>query len=89
MVNAGTAITITSTWNVDITVQPQDTGDGASWVKFNGNNGTAAVQPGADFTISADVNNTGASRQVNMVIATTNTRITPPLANQTITIIQA
>ena len=89
LVNAGTAITITSTWNVNITVTPQDTGDGAGWIKFNGSNGTAAVEPGADFTISADVNNTGASRQVDMLISTTNTRITPPLADQTITIIQA
>lgn len=90
LVQAGTAITIANTWNVQISVTPSDNGGfGTSWIKFNGNNGTAIVEPGATFTISADANNTGSSRTVDAIIASTNTRITPALSNQTITITQA
>ena len=94
LVTAGTAITITNTWNVDISVTPEEypappNGFGTNWIKFNGNNGTAVVEPGASFTISADANATGSNRTVNARIECINTRIFPALASQTITITQA
>lgn len=94
LVTAGTAITITNTWNVDISVTPEEypaspNGFGTNWIKFNGNIGTSVVEPGASFTISADANATGSSRTVNARIACDNSRINPVLANKTITITQA
>ena len=94
LVTAGTAITITNTWNVDISVTPEEypaspNGFGTNWIKFNGNIGTSVVEPGASFTISADANTTGSSRTVNARIACDNSRINPVLANKTITITQA
>ena len=94
LATAGTAITITNTWNVDISVTPEEypaspNGFGTNWIKFNGNIGTSVVEPGASFTISADANTTGSSRTVNARIACDNSRINPVLANKTITITQA
>ncbi len=93
LVTAGTAITISNTWNVQISVTPADNGGfGTGWIKFNGVNGTAVVNPGDSFTISADANGTGSLRTVDANIACLNTRIqggSSPLAGQTITITQA
>ena len=93
LVTAGTAITISNTWNVQISVTPADNGGfGTGWIKFNGANGTAVVEPGDTFTISADANGTGSSRTVDANIACLNTRIqngSSPLAGKTITITQA
>jgi hypothetical protein len=89
LVAAGTAITITNTWNVDIAVTPVDNGGfGTNWIKFNGNVGSNIVQAGDSFTIAADANATGSLRTVNAVISSENSRITPPLANQTIVVTQ-
>ena len=93
LVTAGTAITIPNTWNVQISVTPANNGGfGTSWIKFNGANGTAIVEPGDSFTISADANGTGALRTVDANIVCLNTRIqggSSPLAPKTITIDQA
>ena len=87
LVAAGTAVTITNTWNVDITVSANDTGDGVGWLKFNNVVGTAVVAPGDSFTIGADVNST-AQRSAEAIISCTNTRITPALADKTIVVTQ-
>lgn len=87
IVAAGTAVTITNTWNVDITVSANDTGDGVGWLKFNNVVGTAVVAPGDSFTIGADVNST-AQRSAEAIISCTNTRITPALADKTIVVTQ-
>lgn len=93
LITAGTAITISNTWNVQISVTPADNGGfGTSWIKFNGANGTAVVEPGDSFTISADANGTGSLRTVDANIVCLNTRIqggSSPLAPKTITIDQA
>ena len=93
LVTAGTAITIPNTWNVQISVTPANNGGfGTSWIKFNGANGTAIVEPGDSFTISADANGTGSLRTVDANIVCLNTRIqggSSPLAPKTITIDQA
>ena len=82
---AGTDQTIASTWNVNIKVTPGT----ATWVKLNGNVGTVAtVNQGATFTLGAETNNTGSARSGTIEIETTNTRIVPALAKQTITINQ-
>jgi len=83
---AGTDQTIASTWNVNIKVTP---GTGSAWIKLNGNAGTVAtVNQGATFTLGAETNNTGSARSGTIEIETTNTRIVPALATQTITINQ-
>ena len=87
IVAAGTSVTITNTWNVDITVSANDTGDGVGWLKFNNVVGTAVVAPGDSFTIGADVNST-AQRSAEAIISCTNTRITPALADKTIVVTQ-
>lgn len=85
---AGTAITITNTWNVDITVSANDTGNGVGWLKFNNVVGTAVVAPGDSFTIGADVNGTASTRSAEAIISCTNTRITPALTDKTIVVTQ-
>jgi len=93
LITAGTAITISNTWNVQISVTPADNGGfGTNWIKFNGANGTAVIEPGDSFTISADANGTGSLRTVDANIVCLNTRIqggSSPLAPKTITITQA
>lgn len=88
LVALGTAVTITNTWNVNITVSANDTGDGVGWFKFNGVVGTAVVEPGNSFTISADDNTGATPRSAEAVIACSNTRITPVLTNKTIVVNQ-
>ena len=88
LVALGTAVTITNTWNVNITVSANDTGDGVGWFKFNGVVGTAVVEPGNSFTISADDNTGATPRSAEAVIACSNTRITPALTNKTIVVNQ-
>ena len=88
LVALGTAVTITNTWNVNITVSANDTGDGVGWLKFNGVVGTAVVEPGNSFTISADDNTGATPRSAEAVIACSNTRITPALTNKTIVVDQ-
>lgn len=88
LVALGTAVTITNTWNVNITVSANDTGDGVGWLKFNGVVGTAVVEPGNSFTISADDNTGATPRSAEAIIACSNTRITPALTNKTIAVNQ-
>jgi hypothetical protein len=87
---AGTAITITNTWNVNITVSANNTGDGVGWFKFNGIVGTAVVLPGASFTISADPNTAvgAVARSAEAVISCSNGRIVPSLTDKTIVVTQ-
>ena len=87
---AGTAITITNTWNVSIKVSSTDTGDGVSWFKFNGIVGTAIVLPGASFTISADPNTAvgAVSRSATAIIETNNSRFTSTLTPKNIIVTQ-
>jgi len=80
---AGDVVNITSTWNVDTKITPNQ-----SWLKLNGTNGVAIAGPGVDFTISADANSTGSSRSATAIVETTNTRVTG-ISAHTITVTQA
>ncbi len=80
---AGDVVNITSTWNVDTKITPNQ-----PWLKLNGTNGVAIAGPGVDFTISADANSTGSSRSATAIVETTNTRVTG-ISAHTITVTQA
>ena len=79
----GNLVTISNTWTVDISITPS-----ISWLKINNIFGVGVADPTQTFTISADPNTTGSSRTANVVIATTNTRVTG-VSTHAITITQA
>jgi len=90
LVNAGTAVTISSNLpNVQISIG-QNSGD--SWLKVNGSNTTSVLNPSTSFTVSADVNNTGSARSGTILLTCLNNRIqngSSPLSTVTLTVNQA
>ena len=65
---------ISSTWNVSGSVAP---GANSSWLFLNSSFGaTIPLTPGVSFTVSGQVNTTGAIRATSIILETTNNRVT-------------
>ena len=92
LVNAGTSINVSNTWNVDATASI--TSLNSTWLLLNGSNGTQVLSPGSSFTIGATVNNSGSLRVATIKVLNLNTRVGPSMtgsnpASITITVTQA
>ena len=80
---AGTARTVSTTSNVDVSVVRSD-----AWILINDTAADVNLPPDTGFTINTTTNNTGASRQGTITITNTNSRISPALSPVQIIITQ-